>query len=142
MVCDEAVGFGKNVCTVGKREMPEIIRGRDPGQRVRYALTFGAAIAVSEAFAQYAIRSGVALNSIAFVIPAAFFYMAVCMMLYASFFYENVGHMNLIWSCMSIIIAFAVGWYRFDEPFNRFTVLAIALAISAVYSSYLADKYA
>jgi len=41
---------------------------------------------------------------------------------------------------MSIILAFLVGVFIFKEKFNKYTLTAIALAVSAIYVSHLSDE--
>jgi multidrug transporter EmrE-like cation transporter len=51
-----------------------------------------------------------------------------------------MGHVNLLWSCISIIFAITIGAILFGEPFNRFTIFAIILAVAAIYFAQKADN--
>jgi multidrug transporter EmrE-like cation transporter len=68
-------------------------------------------------------------------------YIMVSLFLFTSYKYEDMGHMNLIWSCMSIIIAFTMGNILFAEHLNGYSVAAIGLALSSIYCGYLSDVY-
>lgn len=72
-------------------------------------------------------------------IPMAL-YACIVFILYSSYEYEDMGRMNLIWSCISIIFAFVIGYGVFGEPFNKFTMIAILLAISSVFVANIARK--
>jgi multidrug transporter EmrE-like cation transporter len=51
-----------------------------------------------------------------------------------------MGHVNLLWSCVSIIIAYMIGIKFFKETHNKYTCYAILFALAAIYMSYLSDK--
>jgi multidrug transporter EmrE-like cation transporter len=61
-------------------------------------------------------------------------------LVWKSYNFEAMDHVNLLWSCMSIILAFLVGVLVFQEKFNKYTLCAIGLAISAIYISHLSDE--
>jgi len=48
--------------------------------------------------------------------------------------------MNLVWSSISIITCYILGKLYFNEPFNRYTVVAIILAILAIYFAHRSDE--
>ena len=71
------------------------------------------------------------------------FYAIVGYFLYKSYYYEGMGHMNLVWNCMSTMTAFIIGYLLFGEKFNHFTCIAIILAIASIVFAYLSsDKNA
>jgi drug/metabolite transporter (DMT)-like permease len=120
--------------------MVELINGLGPNQRIFIVLFFALMISMSEGIAQYLVKRAQMTSKISMVLLGIFFYGLVCFMLYRSYSFENVGHMNLVWSCMSIIIAFISGFFIFEEPFNWYTVLAIIFACIAIYFSHRADE--
>jgi drug/metabolite transporter (DMT)-like permease len=68
------------------------------------------------------------------------FYAVVATLLYFSYKYEGLGHINLVWSCVSIIIAILIGCILFHEPHNKYTYVAIILAFGAIYFAHRADE--
>ena len=91
---------------------PEIIQGLSPNQRIRIVLPMIIAIAFFECYAQYTLKKGrtegsrqkwICLGS------AAIAYAVVCYLLYTSYKYDGIGHVNILWSCVSIILAYVVG---------------------------------
>ncbi len=120
--------------------MPEVINKLIPDKRLPYVLIFALIISIIEASGQFFIKKSSELNKINYVFVGILFYSILCFVLYRSYFFENVGHMNLVWSCFSIILAFCIGYYKFDEPFNHYTVLAIIFACIAIIMSHYADE--
>lgn len=55
--------------------------------------------------------------------------------------YKNfpLSKVNVIWSCLSIIIATTLGYLIYNENMNNLRILSILLALGAVYCSYKAD---
>jgi multidrug transporter EmrE-like cation transporter len=106
---------------------------------IGYIFGFALAICIVEAFAQYNIKKSSDKKKPFNVLKSALLYAIICFLLYNAYCYENVGHMNLIWSCMSIITAFTVGYICFNEPFNCYTCIAILSACLAIYFSHIAD---
>ena len=127
--------------------MGEIINGLLESQRIKIVLFLIIFVTLFEALGQYFIKiskNKASLNhsingSIKYLYLGIISYIIVCLLLYNTYNYEGLGHVNLIWSCMSIILAYAVGHCIFMEPFNEYTVLAILFACSAIYFSYLSD---
>jgi len=95
-------------------------------------ILFALIISLTEAFAQYSLKS----NKLFFGIIG---YSIVAMILFTSYNYEDLGHMNLIWSCVSIIMCFFIGVFIFNEKFNKYTMVAVIFAISAIYFGHLSD---
>ena len=69
-------------------------------------------------------------------------YFLVGILLFVSYHYEGLGHINLLWSCLSIIIAILVGYTVFDEPVNYFTWIAFGCALGAIYFAHRAAELA
>lgn len=67
-------------------------------------------------------------------------YIVVAYLLYNTYQFSNLGHTNLIWSCLSIIVAFIVGAVFFQETVNGFAVLSIALACAAIACAHLSSE--
>ena len=66
-------------------------------------------------------------------------YIMVALLLLTSYRYEDMGHMNMTWSCLSIIMAYAMGFLLFSETINHYTLMSVALALSAIYVGHLSD---
>ncbi len=123
---------------------PEILQGLNPNQRIRLVIPLVIAISFFECYAQYTLKKGrtegpghkwMCLGS------AAFAYAVVCYLLYTSYKYDGIGHVNLLWSCVSIIFAYAVGISFFGEHINKYGYTAILFACIAIYFSHLNDEY-
>ena len=127
--------------------MGEIIGGLTQSQRIKTVLFLITFITIFEACGQYFIKMSktkTTLNhksngSIKYLYIGIISYIIVCLLLYNVYNYEGLGHVNLVWSCMSIILAYTVGHCIFMEPFNEYTILAIIFACIAIYFSYLSD---
>jgi multidrug transporter EmrE-like cation transporter len=113
--------------------MPEVIFNRIPNQRFYIVLLFALFISFVEAYAQYSLK----LHRITIGILG---YICVAIILFNSYNYEALGHMNLVWSCISIVTCFTLGVVFFKEPFNKYTFLAVCFALTAIYLSYLSDE--
>jgi drug/metabolite transporter (DMT)-like permease len=118
----------------------EIINGKNPNQRLIPVLYIILMIALCEATAQYNLKKGNGKKDKSCVLVGGFFYFIVAFLLYRSYSYEGLGHVNLLWSCMSIIIAFLSGMIFFGEKFNKYTCIAVTLALGAIYVSHLSDE--
>jgi len=120
----------------------EILGGLGPDQRIRFVLPFLVAITFFECIAQYTLKKGKQDGGSKWscLLIAAICYAIVCYLLYRSYEYEGIGHMNLLWSMGSIILAYAVGVTLFDEHLNKYGYLAIFLACLTIYVSRLNDE--
>ncbi len=67
-------------------------------------------------------------------------YVLVAYLLYYTYQFSNLGHTNLIWSCLSIIVAFAMGSMFFNETINGFAILSIAFACAAIACAHLSAE--
>ena len=113
--------------------MSEKINNLNPNERFYLVILFGICISLVEAFSQYSLKSK---NLIIGVIG----YIIVSYILFNSYNYEALGHMNLMWSCISIVLCFIVGVFFFNEPFNRYTFSAVIFALIAIYLGHLSDE--
>jgi multidrug transporter EmrE-like cation transporter len=113
--------------------MPEIINNLDPNQRIWIVIGFALVISIIESFTQVNIKKkNIACGLIGYII--------IVFVLYSSYNYEGLGHMNLIWSCISIITGYILGHIFFKETINKYSICAILLAILAIYISHLSDE--
>lgn len=127
------------------QEIPEIIKGRNPNQRLWTVIIFALIISMIEITAQTFIKCSsddgtIQKTRVMCILFGITLYSVIVGVLYRSYEYENMGHMNMVWSCMSIILAFIIGCLYFNEPFNNFTIIAIFFAICAIYAAHLADE--
>lgn len=93
-------------------------------------------ICLSEAIAQTCLRSARTFESkecTRLIVVGFVFYVMVAWLLYKTYGASEMGHTNLIWSCLSIIIAFVIGKVFFDEKLSRDVIIAIIFAIGAIY---------
>jgi drug/metabolite transporter (DMT)-like permease len=121
----------------------EYINNRSPDDRFAIVIIFAMIIVFCEAIAQSSMKhyskNKPDCNKI-FIAIGIIGYMCVSLFLYTSYKYENIGHMNMIWSCMSIIIAYIAGYTFFNETFNKYTCLSIVFAGCAIYLGHLSDE--
>lgn len=69
---------------------------------------------------------------------ALFLYAVVCYLLVVCYFNNGrLGQVNLMWSSLSIISVITVGYFLFDESIDLNKLMAIAMAIGAVYFANL-----
>ena len=113
--------------------MPEIVDHLYPKERFRTVILFGIVISLVEVYAQYSLKS----RRVFFGVLG---YIVVAMILLNSYNYEALGHMNLVWSCVSIIMCFVIGFFVFKEPFNKYTFLSVCFALIAIYLGHLSDE--
>lgn len=91
-------------------------------------------ITISEAIAQVCIKTSHSNNMPYLLYFGIMFYGIVCILLMNC--YKNgykMGQVNLIWSCISIVSIISVGYFVFNEKIYAHDIMAIILAISAIY---------
>ena len=119
---------------------PEIIGGKSPQKRFWYVLYLVILISAIEGFSQYNIKKGNGDHNYTHLVYGIIGYSVICFLLWKSYNFEAMGHVNLLWSCVSIIIAYMIGIKFFKETHNKYTCYAILFALAAIYMSYLSDK--
>ena len=102
-------------------------------------LIFAFFIAIVENLAQNVIKSSSDKNSMQFII-GLIAYMGVGYLLHYAYHKFPLGKLNVIWSCITIILAMLVGYIFYDEPLNKWNVLGLIFAIMAIYFVYRADQ--
>lgn len=95
-------------------------------------------IAITESIAQNNIKNS-DHRSILFIVGLVF-YMVVGYLLHYAYHKYPLGKINVIWSCISIILAMTLGYLLYDEPFNLWSVVAMFFALSAIYCSFRASQ--
>lgn len=119
---------------------PEVLDNKTPNERFWLVIWIIVGITIVEACAQATLKTARA-KKMAYLVPlGVLFYAIVAYLLFVSYKYEGLGHVNLVWSCASIIIAILVGCLLFNEPHNRYTYIAITLAFAAIYFAHRADE--
>jgi multidrug transporter EmrE-like cation transporter len=91
-------------------------------------------IVISEAIAQTCLKKSHYDHMPILFYVGIIFYGIVCMLLlncYKNGY--NMGRLNLIWSCCSIITIIVVGYLVFEEKIYPHDIAAILFAILAVY---------
>ena len=106
----------------------------------KIVLGFAVIICLFEACAQNSLKQSVKHKSDGIFVAGLVFYMGVGYLLHKAYHKIGLGQMNLVWSCMSIIVALSAGYLLYDEPFNRYTLLAVLFALAAIYTAYEASK--
>ena len=119
---------------------PEVLDGKTPNERFWMVIWIIVAITIVEACAQATLKTARA-KEMPYLVPLGIaFYATVAFLLYLCYRYEGLGHVNLVWSCASIIIAILIGCILFNEPHNKYTYIAILLAFAAIYFAHRADE--
>lgn len=118
----------------------EILDHKTPNERFWVVIWLVVAITLTEACAQFTMKTARARNETYLLPLGAVFYVMVSLLLYVSYKYEGLGHVNLVWSCASIVIAILIGCIWFNEPHNRYTYTAILFAFGAIYFAHRADE--
>jgi multidrug transporter EmrE-like cation transporter len=91
-------------------------------------------ITIFEAMAQSCLKSYRNNNNYLYLGVAILFYTVVCFLLINCYRNDGyLGEVNLMWSCMSIIIILIFGHVMFDEELTKNEVVAILLALGAIY---------
>ena len=119
---------------------PEILGGKTPNEKFWYIIALVLGISIAEAFGQLSIKNGNGKREKKWLFLGIFFYSIVCLLLWKSYTYEGMGHVNLLWSCISIIFAYISGIIFYKEVCNKYTIISICLAFSAIYVSHLSDE--
>lgn len=112
----------------------EVLNKRGPNERFYIVIRFALLICSIEMFSQVVLKHN------QYPILGVFGYIVLAIVLHNSYYYENMGHMNLVWSCVSIIAGFLVSNYFFKERINRYTLFAITFALLAIYTAHLSDE--
>lgn len=100
-------------------------------------------ICLAEAIAQTCLRSARFSNKNKcglMILAGMLFYTLVAWMLYRAYGYSEMGHTNLIWSCLSIVVAFIIGKVLFGERMDQNIVIALFLALAAIYFAHRSDE--
>lgn len=95
-------------------------------------------VAFIESFAQNTIKAS-EHGSLKFMLGLSF-YMGVGYILHYAYHKYPLGKLNVLWSCISIILAMFLGYMFYDEPINNWKIYSIILAVGAVYCSYMGDE--
>lgn len=111
----------------------EILSNLTPNQRFWIVIRFALLISIIEVFSQYSLKNNK-------IIYGMIGYLCVALVLLQSYNYEALGHMNLVWSCISIIACYILGCVYMNEPFNKYTFVAIVLALGAIYFAHQSDE--
>ncbi len=87
-------------------------------------------IVLIETFAQINIKSS-EIGTYKFII-GLLFYTILGFVLHYSYHKFDLGKINVIWSCCSIIIALTIGYLLYDEVMSTNKIISALLALSAI----------
>lgn len=104
-------------------------------------IAFAIGISVLEACAQNSLKQSKLYQCDKRFYLGVIFYMSVAYGLYKAYQFIGLGQMNLVWSCLSIVMAISAGHLFYNEPFNKYTALSIILAFAAIITAYLSTQY-
>lgn len=119
---------------------PEVLHNMNPNQRFWIVIGFVVLITITEVLGQTCLKTARAQKKTWLLFLGIFIYCIVATLLWCCYSWEGMGHTNLVWSCMSIILALLVGYYWFKEPFNKYNWIAIGLAFGAIYFAHRGDE--
>lgn len=88
-------------------------------------------VAILESFAQNTLKQS-NYGSFRFII-GLFFYMLVGYFLHYAYHNVPLSKLNVTWSCFSIILAISIGYLLYDEPINKYNIIAVVLALLSIY---------
>jgi multidrug transporter EmrE-like cation transporter len=91
-------------------------------------------VALIESIAQNTIKSS-SHGSLLFIF-GLIIYSVVGYLLHYAYHKFPLGKMNVIWSCISILLAIGLGYFIYDEHLDSWAILAAIFAVSAVYCYY------
>lgn len=97
-------------------------------------------ISILEICGQTCIRKYREDGHIQFIILGIILYLIVVALLFHSYRYHGMGIINLLWSCLSIIMAIIVGYFVFNEAFNHYMAMAVVFAVSAIVFANMAQS--
>jgi len=92
-------------------------------------------IAVVEACAQNTLKN----NDNNKYIVGLVIYVLVGYLLHYTYQNYPLSKVNVMWSCLSIILATTLGYLIYNESINSLKIVSVMLAIGAVYCSYKAE---
>jgi multidrug transporter EmrE-like cation transporter len=110
-------------------------------QRLVYILLLVILITLFEACGQTCLKVARNRETVTWFLVGLVLYMMVAGLLYTTYRYGGgLGHINLVWSCMSIIIAVFIGAFVFREKINYFTWVSLLFAVGAIYFAHKAAE--
>lgn len=113
-------------------EMANNITQEHKQSHVYILITLVVIISILEICGQTCIRKFRDNGRKHFIILGIALYLVVVLLLFHSYQYHGMGIVNLLWSCLSIIMAIIVGHFIFNEEFNHYMAIAIVLAFGAI----------
>ncbi len=114
-----------------------------PNSKIGILVTFALCIAFFEAIAQNSLKyysENVKSCSGMVVCIGVVGYIMVALLLLTSYNHVAMGKMNLMWSCISIITACALGNIIHHEDFDGYTASSVTLALLSIYIAHLGEQ--
>jgi multidrug transporter EmrE-like cation transporter len=91
-------------------------------------------ICIFESFGQYCLKQYEKNNLRTYFFAGIIAYFIVCCLLCVCYKNKaNIGNVNLIWSCLSIITVISVGYLFLNEKIQQKDMFAIFFALLAIY---------
>jgi len=94
-------------------------------------------IAITEACGQIALKKCRIENKMEFFGLAIFCYIIVCLLLYKTYAYKEMGMVNVIWSGMSVLVIVTTSVILFNENLNYWDFLGIALIMLGMFFAFV-----
>lgn len=94
-------------------------------------------IVLSEASAQYCLRRCKRDQKFHLFLMGVFFYGLVCLGLFNMYSMKEMGIVNFLWSCLSIITMLLIGITVFHEEVNRYDLIGIVMVFTGLAFVFL-----
>lgn len=82
-----------------------------------------------EGFAQTSIQWAQKYNSRWHLVMALCCYAVVCLCLYVAYHYKGIGIVNALWSGMTIVMMFTIGYFVFGERLTRMEWIGVGFIV-------------
>ena len=101
--------------------------------------TFIILIVISEAIAQNYIKKSSVNGDLKYLFVSLFFYFWICIMLYRLYGKNNMGSTFAIWSIMSSITIYLLGFILYGELLTVNDIIGFSLCVIGLYLIFIAD---
>jgi multidrug transporter EmrE-like cation transporter len=121
----------------------ELIDPLLPSSKIGILVTFAICIAFFEAIAQNSLKyysENAESCSDMIICVGVVGYIMVALLLLTSYNYVAMSKMNLMWSCISIVAACALGNIIHHEDFDGYTASSVSLALLSIYVAHLGEQ--
>ena len=94
-------------------------------------------IVLCETIAQSCIKYSRNTNNKNYICISVLFYAIVCFLLYKTYKYQNMGIVNVIWSCLSVLSVLFAGIILYHEKITKNDILGVILILIGLYFIFM-----